>query len=317
MQYVIGIDIGGTNLKMGAVTADGSILLSVKKKPPRDRRGIVKNIIRFIEGARGSLKDDDIIAVGIGAAGTILYSSGIISQSPNLPELDGMNLKEEIGREIKTPIFVDNDANTFAIGEGWLGSAKGLKNYCCLTLGTGVGGGIVLDGKILRGLDGTAGEIGHIIVQPNGLPCKCGSRGCLEVYASATALTRSAKDGFKKPAAKNLRSACSMEPENISPEIIAKLAKEGDAFCKNLFKRVGTYLGIAATDIVNLLNLDLIVIGGGLSMAGDLFLETTRKEMQKRALKVPCKRANIILAQCENAGILGAAYTALKEVNAV
>ncbi|MBI5683118.1 MAG: ROK family protein [Deltaproteobacteria bacterium] len=317
MQYVIGIDIGGTNLKMGAVAPDGKILLSVKKKPPHDKRGVIKNIIRFIEGARGSLKNDTMIAVGIGAAGTILHDSGIISQSPNLPELNGMNLKDELAKEITSPIFIDNDANTFAIGEGWLGSARGYKNYCCLTLGTGVGGGIVLNGKILRGSDGTAGEVGHIVVEPKGLPCGCGSRGCLEVYASATGLVRSAKQGFQNILAKGLRKSCNNNPENVSPEIIAKLARDGDIFCRNLFKKIGTYLGIVITDLVNLLNMELIVIGGGLSGAGDLFLKMAEEEMQKRALKVPCKRARIVTAECENAGIVGAAHMALRGVDAI
>lgn len=320
MKYVIGVDIGGTNIKIGAVTLGGEIISYTTKKSKifKDKKSAIKNLTQSVESIRKSLVKDALIGVGIGIAGTVLADKGIVSQSPNMPQLDGLDLKKELSKNISYPFFIDNDANVFAIGEGWLGNAKGYKNFCCITLGTGVGGGIVIDGRVLRGFDGTAGEVGHIIVEPRGVPCKCGGRGCLEAYASLTGLIRMAAEGFKTEKAKGLRESCNNNVRNISPEIIAKLARKGDSFCKGLFEKLGYYLGIAMTDLINLLNIELIVIGGGLSKANDLFLETAKNEAQKRSLKVPGKRVKVVTACCEEAGgVFGAAYMALKGVGVI
>lgn len=316
MEYAIGIDIGGTNIKIGAVTPDGKIISYTTKKSAllKDKKSAVKNLIQSVESVKKSLKQNSLLGIGIGIAGTVLVKKGIISQSPNLPKLDGLDLKKELANKLAYPLFIDNDANVFAIGEGWLGNARGCKNFCCITLGTGVGGGIVIDGKMLHGSDGTAGEVGHIIVEPKGAACRCGGIGCLEAYASSTGLIRMAREGFETQEAKRLKKICNNAVKNISPQIIAELAKNGDSFCVNLFKKMGVYLGIAAADLVNLLNVDLIVIGGGLSKGSDIFLETTKNVMRKRSLKVPGKRVKIVTACCEEAGIVGAAYIAFKGV---
>lgn len=319
MKYVIGIDIGGTNIKIGAVTLDGKIIsyTAEKSRTFKDKKSAIKNLIQSVESVKKSLKENTLIGVGIGIAGTVLADRGIVYQSPNIPELEGFDLKKRLSKKVSYPFFIDNDANVFAIGEGWLGNAKGYKDFCCITLGTGVGGGIVIDNRIVHGFDGTAGEVGHIVVEPEGAPCKCGSRGCLEAYASSTGLVRMAKEGFKTQEALALRKSCKDNAKNMSPEIIAKLARNGDVFCKGLFKKVGYYLGIAMADLVNLLNLELIVVGGGLSKASDLFLKTAKTELLKRSLKAPGKRIKIVTACCEEAGVVGAAYMALKGVGVI
>jgi len=302
LVYVIGIDLGGTNLKVGAVSSDGKILfrLSVSSDIKDGKDATIKRILHSIEEARFNVRGLRLAGIGFGFPG-LISPNGVISNAPNLPDWEGASLKNELADKLSAPLFFDNDANLFALGEGWLGVAKDAKSFCCLTLGTGVGGGIVLDGNLWHGADGMAAEIGHIIVEPDGVSCMCGGRGCLEMYASASALVRMAKEG--------VGDGSSVPP---SADAIAQLARSGDPYYRGIFNKLARYLGIGITDLVNLLNIDMIVIGGGLSQSSDLFLESARKEMRKRAFKVPADRVRVVPAQLgDDAGIVGAAFLAL------
>ncbi|HBO84580.1 MAG: hypothetical protein A2073_03425 [Deltaproteobacteria bacterium GWC2_42_11] len=319
MKYAIGIDLGGTNLKIAAVTPKGRVISYTVRKSRivKDRKTAVRNLVRCIRDIEKSIKGKHLIGVGAGIAGTVKTDKGIVSQSPNLPELEGTNLKDEISDILSCPFFIDNDANVFAMGEGWCGSAKDCKNFCGITLGTGVGGGIVIDGRIFHGSCGAAGEVGHIVVEPMGAQCRCGSFGCLEAYASSTGLVRMAIDDFYSRNAVSLRRLCNNNKKKITPEVIARLAERGDSFCISLFEMVGTYLGIAMADIVNLLNPELIVIGGGLSKSAHLFLNTAKKEFKRRSLKAAGKNIKIVTASSDKAGVVGAAYMVLKRFGAI
>ncbi|MFQ5329506.1 MAG: ROK family protein [Thermodesulfobacteriota bacterium] len=300
-DYVIGVDIGGTNIKIGALLSNGDILtqMAVPSQVQEGRGQVVTILVDSVNEIKRQVGDRNCAGVGIGIAGAVNQRDGVVVQAPNLPGWEGFRIVDELSELLSCPIIIDNDANVFTLGEGWRGAARESMNYCCLTLGTGVGGGLVLDGRLWRGVDGTAGEVGHLVVEPDGVPCECGGRGCLEMYASATALVRMAReDGVG---------------EGITANEIASRARGGDKQCRSLFDRMARYLGIGLTDIVNLLNIDMIVLGGGLSASCDLFLDEARREMVDRSFTVPGERVEIVPAKLSSdGGMVGAAYLAIE-----
>ncbi|MBI3755678.1 MAG: ROK family protein [Deltaproteobacteria bacterium] len=272
----------------------------------------MKKILNAIEETRHSIKGKKLAGIGLGIPGIIAPETGTVIQSPNLTGWVNFNIKDVLADKLPWPLYVENDANAFALGEGWAGAAIGINNFCCLTLGTGVGSGIVLNGRLWRGVDGFAGEIGHIVVEPDGASCGCGSWGCLERYVSANGLVRMAEEGKDDRLAAPLLKSCG-GVHGVSAKAIADFARHGDPFCIGLFKRLARYLGIGLADIVNLLNIEMIVIGGGLSNVSDLFLASAKEEMLKRSFKVPGRRVKVVAAKLgENGGILGAAFIAVK-----
>ena len=313
MKYVIGVDIGGTNLKVGAVSAAGELLFrtEVPSGVKEGKDATLKKILNTIEEVRHRIKGKRLAGIGMGVPGIIDMETGTIIQSPNLNGWAGFKIKDTLADKLAWPIYIENDANAFTLGEGWVGAASGIKNFCGLTLGTGVGGGIVLDGNMWRGVNGTAGEAGHITVEPDGVPCGCGAKGCLERYVSATGLVRMAREGKDDKIAGPLLNKCG-GIDGISAMTIASLAREGDPFCMELFRRLARYLGIGMADIVNLLNIEMIVIGGGLSNASDLFLGLARDEMLKRSFKVAGQHVTVVSSKLgDDGGIIGAAFIAL------
>lgn len=307
MDYVIGIDLGGTNLKVGAVLAHGEVIF--RKHMPsgveEGRDGTIKRLLYAIEEVRFHVKGKRLAGIGIGIAGAISMKKGIVVQAPNLPGWEDFNIKEELSKKLQWPFFVDNDANVFALGEGWCGAARHSNNFICITLGTGIGGGIVLNGELWHGIDGTAGEIGHIIVEPEGIPCNCGGNGCLEMYASAKALVRIAKEGKSNKAEKIA--------DDITADEIAKLARAGVPYFKQIFLSQARYLGIGMADLVNILNIEMIVIGGGLSKSCDLFLDAAREVMVRRSFKIAGERVKVLPAELGgDGGMLGSGFLAFK-----
>jgi glucokinase len=290
---------------MAAVDRDGSILTRFSRKTPRDCESIVKLILETAEQCRQAA--GGAIAFGIAAPATVSSSEGVIRKSPNLPTLDGLRLAEILASSLSLPVTLENDGTSAALGENWLGASKGIANSICVTLGTGVGGGIIIENMPIRGVDGTAGEIGHICVEPQGAPCGCGSRGCVEQYSSVTGIQRMLHElGNAYPA--SMLSGCE-DPAGLD---VYNAGREGDALALEIFLRMGTYLGIALADLVNVLNPEVIVIGGGLSAAWELFIEHTRLEIQKRAFQEPAERATLVRAKLgDDAGILGVARLAL------
>jgi glucokinase len=307
LNYVIGIDLGGTNLKIGAILADGEVLYR-KRIPSGVEEGrdvTIKRLLYAVEEVRFHVKGKRLAGIGLGIAGAILVKKGVVVQAPNLPGWEDFNIKEELTEKLQWPLFIDNDANAFAIGEGWRGAARYSNNFCCITLGTGIGGGIVLNGELWHGIDGTAGEIGHMIVEPEGIPCNCGGNGCLEMYASARALVRMAKEG-KNDMTEEIA-------DNITADDIARLARSGIPYYNQIFLRLAGYLGIGMADLVNLLNVEMIVIGGGLSKSCDLFLDTAREVMLRRSFKVAGERVKVLPAELGvDGGMLGSGFLAFK-----
>jgi len=242
--------------------------------------------------------------------GSVHAETGVIVNAPNIPSLPGFKLGAALEAELNQRVLLENDANAAALGEMWQGAARGCRTIICLTLGTGVGSGIILDGQLWRGVDGTAGEIGHTSIDPfGGVQCKCGNVGCLEVYASATAIVRMTREALATNQSSSLHSLTASE---LTAERISRAASEGDELARKIFQRMGIYLGIALANVVNTFNPERIVIGGGVSAAFDLFVPRAREELLKRAFAVPAKRCQIVKAECDDPGLLGAAWLAIQ-----
>jgi glucokinase len=249
-------------------------------------------------------------AVSVVVPGTVNVAEGVVVKAPNVPCLDGFRLAAALESELAWPVILENDANAAAIGELWRGAGQGYRSLICVTLGTGVGGGIILDGKLWRGVDGSAAEIGHIGVDPfAGVPCTCGSRGCLEVYASATAIVRMTREARPRYPNSMLHNT-----EALTSQKIYQAGMEGDELAIEVFRRMGVYLGIGLASLINVLNPEIVVIGGGLSNGWDLFEKHMHQQVLERAFPIPARRVKIVRAKCgDDAGLLGAARLAFKD----
>lgn len=302
-EIVLATDLGGTNLRMAAVDCNGTILYRTKERTPRSKDGhaILDAIVSMGEECRVKLGSATLVAVATAVPGTIDFENGVITNAPNLPELNGFAMAGELRKRLGIAAVLENDANAAAIGEHWLGASKDVDNSVMVTLGTGVGGGIFVHGKVVRGKDGTAGEIGHINVEPDGPACGCGSHGCVEQYSSASAVVRIAGE----LAATHPESALN-RAEDLSAEEIYEIALAGDAAAGEVFRIQGYYLGIMLAGVINTLNPDCIVIGGGASGSWDLFIPHLRSELKARSYKEPAERAKIVRSGLgDDAGILG------------
>ncbi len=313
-EIVLATDLGGTNLRMAAVDRDGEVLYRTKRETPKTTRAgeIVCAIVEAAEECRQAVKAHGAV-LGVAAAvpGTVNVEKGIVLKAPNVPSLDGFRISAALKNELNLPCFLENDANAAAVGESWLGASKDFQNSILVTLGTGVGGGIIIDGKVLRGVDGTAGEIGHICVEPFGVPCGCGSRGCLEQYASATAIVR-----FTRELESFYPNSDLPAKSRLSALEIYEAGKKGDELALEVFRQQGFYLGIALAGLINILNPEVIVIGGGAAAGWDLFIPPTVEQIHGRAYREPAERAKLVPAECgDDAGILGAARLAFQSVS--
>lgn len=312
-EIVLAADLGGTNLRMAAVGRDGAILDRSKIATPRDETAdkLFEALVEIAKDCLEKRKEDKLVAIAIAVPATVDVSGGIMLNAPNLPELNGFGIVSSLEKELNTRAFLENDANAAAIGESWLGASKDFDNSIMVTLGTGVGGGIIIDGKILRGPDGTAGEIGHINVEPRGHQCGCGSYGCLEQYASATAVVRMAREMAATAADSKLAGK-----EPLTSKCVYQLGVEGDAGAKEVFTRQGFYLGLALSGLINSLNPEVIVIGGGAAAGWDLFMPEVREQIEKRTYLTPAERVKLIRSELgDDAGIIGAAHLGFENID--
>jgi len=321
-ELILAVDLGGTNVRVAAVNPQGRILhkFNFPTEAYRGREKVVEDTLAKIKGfLAGFPKEEyEVTGAGFGIPGAIVLDRGIVSQSPNLPGWEDFDLRSQLQEGLRMPIFIENDANAFTLGEGWLGAAKGAKDFCCLTLGTGVGGGIVLNGEIWHGAQGKAGEVGHMVIDVDGPPCQCGNRGCLEVFTSGSAIRRVAIEEIKRNEKTDLAERCGGEIEGITAKMVYESAMGGDHLSREIFRRMGMYLGVGLTNLVNLLNVELMVIGGRVSEAFDLFVDPARRELGKRALGSMGKGVKVERARCgDDAGILGAACLVKRELERI
>ncbi|MBK7705131.1 MAG: ROK family protein [Acidobacteria bacterium] len=308
-KVALACDLGGTNLRMAAVEQDGRILFRTKRDTPKSDRAdaIVRTMVDSANECRSAIGDSvEIVALAAAVPATVNVAKGVMMKAPNLPSLDGFRMVAAVESELNIRTLIENDATSAALGESWLGASMGYENSIMVTLGTGVGGGIIINGVPLRGPDGTGGEIGHICVEPFGAPCGCGARGCVEQYSSATAvvrLTRDLENQYPKSVLQNKSGLSSLD--------IYEAGKVGDELALEVFRQMGFYLGIALADLINVLNPEVIVIGGGASAGWDLFIEHVRDQISDRAFREPAMRAKIVRATLgDDAGLLGAARLA-------
>lgn len=309
----MGVDIGGTNIKMGAVDYKGNILanLKVPTQASLAAEAILDRLVHYIRDLIGSISGYRLTAIGFGIPGAIRFHNGVVTQAPNIPAWDGLPIRQMLQERLQLPCYIENDANAIALGEAWMGAARGYNHVCCLTLGTGVGGGVIIDGELLRGADGMAAELGHISVQADGARCNCGSYGCLETFASATGILRILSQLLQeKPS-----SLAALSGSQLTTEIVYRHAVQGDAVAREVLEIAGRGLGVGMASLINMFNPEIMVIGGGVAAAWDVLMPPAMKSMYERAFKAPAARANVARAEKEDeAGIYGSAYVAWNSI---
>lgn len=296
--YSIGVDLGGTNLRAAAISSEGVILdrVSVAVNFHAGPESVVKHIADVIKDLRTRVGRSGLRGVGIGVPGFIDIEAGVVLRAANLPGFEGLSVRDEIQKCLGTPIILENDANAAALGEMWIGAGKNVRDLVLITLGTGIGGGIIVDGKVLHGFLGMAGEIGHMTVYPDGNPCGCGNCGCLEKHASATAITAIA------------RMMHFGKQEMTSADVYA-LALAGNDRAKLVFESVGRALGIAIANLINLFNFPLYLLSGGPLPAWDIFAPSMFAEIRRRSFTFARTGTRVEKAALgADAGLFGAAY---------
>lgn len=313
-DYVIGIDLGGTNLKAGIVDKSGKIhhRLSIKTNNHADPQTILNQIFELIDKIWAGFKPApaNIIGVGLGSPGLVDKKGETILFSPNLPLWRNIPIKRMITGKYGVPCVLENDANAAAWGEKWVGAGKDAESLVMITLGTGIGGGIVINNKLWRGVNNVAAEIGHMVIKLDGPKCSCGNYGCIEAYASATALVRRFKESLQNGASSSLKDC-----KEITAKAINDAAFEGDGASLNIIRETGQYLGIALVNIMHVLNPEVIVLTGGMIGSGDLLMNPIKQIIKEKAFEASAKETKIVFSELGNdAGIIGAAGCLLKEL---
>ncbi|MDB2111305.1 ROK family protein [Clostridium paraputrificum] len=311
-KYVIGVDLGGTKISTAISTIEGNILANVVL-PTKAEEGeaavlgrIVQSIDEVIVGSSTSI--DEIEAIGIGSPGPLDAKKGIIITTPNLPFKD-YNLVQPLKEKYNIPVYLDNDANAAAIGEYMFGAGKGKNSIVYFTVSTGVGGGAVLDGKVYRGHTSNALEIGHTTVDPNGPRCNCGNLGCLEAMSSGTAIAKKGKEAVSTNVETSLK-----KHDTVTSYEVFKEAEAGDEVAKDIIDNALTYLGIGVANAIATFDPEMIIIGGGVSKAGDIVFDTVKKVVNKRCFKSMAESCEIVPAGLgSDAGVVGAVALAIIE----
>ncbi|MEM3165061.1 MAG: ROK family protein [Halobacteria archaeon] len=298
------VDCGGTWLKGARVDGRGT-LGGRERRPTGAQRGVgtvTENLAALIRDLAGGRK---VAAAGIAMPGSVDAARGIVHQSPNFPGVREFGLGPLLATKVGGKVVVENDAKAYAIGEMWKGAARPYRSFLCLTLGTGLGGAAILDGRLWRGVHNMAGELGHTPLHADGPPCTCGSRGCLEVYASARGLQRA----FETAKADGKRT--SIEAAEPTPEEMARAAREGDPAAREAWEALGRRLGAGIAGLLNAFDVEAVVVGGGLSTGWDLFGESARQQVGARAFRLVAEKALIVPAELgDDAGVIGMARLA-------
>lgn len=303
-KYAIGIDLGGTNLRIGLVSSEGEIIRKIKEPTSRE---ILDSILK----ASGTLISDEVRGIGLGIAGLVDREGGKILISPNLPIIEGVHIVDVIRERFDVPVCIENDANTAAIGEKWVGAGKEFSNFVLFTLGTGIGGGIIHNKKLLS----VSAELGHMTIDANGEKCPCGNNGCLEVYASARAILSKTVNALEKGRESLLRSCCGGNFYKLTTEDIYRIALDGDSLARETLRDAGRYLGIGIANIINLMSPEAIILTGGLMGAWSIYIQEAMKEASRRAFKELYDAVKIVPSVLrDDAGVIGAAGLVFEEV---
>lgn len=320
MKRVIGIDLGGTTAKIGILNQNGEIEKKWELPTDISEDGtlIIPNIITSIKEVlkTDKLEASDFLGIGMGTPGTVNRTNGTVIGAYNLNWKTEQLIREQVESSTGIPFYLDNDANVAALGEQWKGAGNNEKNVSFITLGTGVGGGLVSDGSLIHGAVDAAGEVGHITVEPYGYECTCGKKGCLEQYASATGIVRLARDLTADYTEESELKTLIANEEVINAKHIFDLAKNGDTYANHVVDRFSFYLGLALGNIANILNPSTIVLGGGVSKAGDFLVERVSKVVEEFTFPTIRPITKIKIAELGNdAGMIGAASLVINELN--
>jgi len=317
-KYVIGVDLGGTNIVVGAIPDDGGADVGVRLEDTPTAAGadaVVDRIVAMIEGVideavrSRDASRDDFIGVGMGAPGPLDRAKGIVIVAPNLGWRN-FPLRDAVADRVRIPATLDNDANCATMGEWWRGAAQGTRNVVGLTIGTGIGGGIVLDGKLYHGASDVAGEIGHTTIDSTGRYCRCGNYGCLEAYASGPAIALRAREALERDEASILHRMVSDDFDQLTAAIVYDAANHGDALALELVRDTAKFLGTGVANLLNLLNPDVVVITGGVTRAGDPLFVPLRAEVKRRAFRPAVDACRIVPGKLAGtAGMVGAVAT--------
>ncbi|HEO7386031.1 TPA: ROK family glucokinase [Streptococcus agalactiae] len=320
-KKLLGIDLGGTTIKFGILTLEGEVQekRAIETNTLENGRHIVSDIVESLKHRLSlyGLTKDDFLGIGMGSPGAVDRTSKTVTGAFNLNWADTQEVGSVIEKEVGIPFFIDNDANVAALGERWVGAGANNPDVVFVTLGTGVGGGVIADGNLIHGVAGAGGEIGHMIVDPeNGFTCTCGNKGCLETVASATGVVRVARQLAEQYEGSSAIKAAIDNGDTVTSKDIFIAAEDGDKFANSVVERVSRYLGLAAANISNILNPDSVVIGGGVSAAGEFLRSRVEKYFVTFAFPQVKKSTKIKIAELGNdAGIIGAASLANQQAS--
>lgn len=307
----LAMDLGGTKIAAALVTPAGEILCQ-EQIPTLAEEGLDAVVDRLLAAIDSVISNSDLsrfslTGITIASAGAIDADQGIVTDSPNLPGWSNVPLRDIMEQALGLRTFLVNDASAAALGEHRFGAGRGASNLVYVTVSTGIGGGIIIDGKLYSGASGSAGEVGHMAIDINGPRCNCGNVGCLEVLASGKAVAREAQRLIAQGAKTKMVELAEGEAANITARVVAAAAREGDRVAREIVSKAATYLGVGLANLVNLFNPEVIVVGGGLAKMGDMLLDTAREVATERAFRLPAQRVRIVPSELgDNAAMLGA-----------
>lgn len=315
MRYIVGIDLGGTNIVVGTIAEDGSELLGLVSEPTLPEQGgdaVIARIVKLARASMAAARGREIVGVGIGSPGPLDTKTGIVILTPNLGWVN-MPLRDRVQDGLDLPTVLDNDANCAIYGEWWRGAAQGVDHVVGLTIGTGIGGGIILGGEIYHGASDVAGEIGHMTIDANGRLCKCGNQGCLEAYASGPAIAARAVEGIESGAKTALPQYVAGDLSRITAQVVYEAAHDGDPYALEVVRETAKLLGAGVSSIVNIFNPEVVVICGGVTLAGDKLFGPLTSEVHRRAFKPAWEVCRILPGTLTGtAGVYGAAAVFMK-----
>jgi glucokinase len=308
---LLAIDLGGSKIVTALVSPKGEIIAReyIPTLAEEGTEVVIGRMLAAIDSvtSKANLPRSSFFNIAVAAAGAIDPEKGIVTASPNLPGWLDVPLKEIVEKATGLETFLINDASAAALGEHHFGAGRGVNNLIYITVSTGIGGGIIINGKLYTGVSGSAGEIGHMTIDVNGPRCNCGNIGCLEVLASGTAVAREAQRLIGRGKKTIITELAEGEPQNITAQTVAAAAQKGDALALAIISKAATYLGIGLVNLVNIFNPEMIIIGGGMSRMGDMLLEPARQVVAERAFQLPAQRVRIVPSQLgDNAAVLGA-----------
>jgi glucokinase len=310
MRLAIGIDLGGTNIKGGLIDDGGKVLAqdevpTLAREGPDAVIGRMGKLALALKGKAGG----KVEGIGVGSPGPLHPTAGFIYTTPNMPGWENYSIKKNLEAKTGLKVTVENDANVAALAEGWKGAGKGARCSILLTLGTGIGGGILRDGKLINGATMTAGEVGHIVIDYNGPKCGCGNNGCLEAYCGTAGILNRAWELLDKPGTVSiLRDWAGNDRLKMTPALISKAAGQGDGVALSVLRETGRLLGVGLVSLCNLFAPEVFILGGGVAAAGDVLFNAAREEVKRHAFAPASQQVRIVPAEMgNNAGVVGAA----------